>query len=32
MIFTDLSVNSQIISTKIYNHFFPVIIMIIVMW
>ena len=29
MIFTDLSVNSQLISIKIYNLYFPVII---VMW
>ena len=29
---TDLSVNYQLISTKIYNHYFSVTIMIIVMW
>ena len=29
MIFIELSVNSQLISIKIYNHYFPVII---VMW
>ena len=32
MIFTDLSVNSQLVPTKVYNHYFPVIVMIIVLW